>query len=117
MKTFERVLFFFILPILAVLLYPPSTLGAGAGVLVVALVLFAILGYLLMRGFNLALTFSIFVQGMNVIIRLMMFFTNSFGADGQANFVAIITILAGLALSFYLLLRLDRQDVRIQMVR
>lgn len=117
MKTFERVLFFFILPILAVLLYPPSMLGAGAGVLVVALVLFAILGYLLWRGFSLALTFSIFVQGMNVIIRLMMFFTSSFSDKGEANIVAIITVLAGLALSFYLLLRLDRQDVRLQMIR
>lgn len=117
MKTFERILFFFILPIVAVLLYPPKTLGAGAGVMVVVLVLFAILGYLLWRGFSLALTFSIFVQGMNVIIRLMMFFNSSVSAQGEANFVAIITILAGLALSFYLLLRLDRQDVRIQMIR
>ncbi len=117
MKTFERILFFFILPIVAVLLYPPKTLGAGAGVLAVVLVLFAILGYLLWRGFSLALTFSIFVQGMNVIIRLMMFFNSSVSAQGEANFVAIITILAGLALSFYLLVRLDRQDVRIQMIR
>ena len=49
-----------------------------------------------MRGRALALTFSIFVQGMNVIIRLMMFLTNGFTTTGSANVAFIVTCLAGL---------------------
>ena len=117
MKPFERILFFFVLPILAILLYPPDLLLGGAAVLVVILILFIGLGILLMQGRELALTFSIFVQGMNAIIRLMMFFSNGFTTDGQAHAVFIITSLLGSVLSVWLLMRLDRSDVRIQMVR
>jgi energy-coupling factor transporter transmembrane protein EcfT len=117
MNPFARVLYFFILPLLAVLLYPPQTIGAGLGVLLVVVGLFALLASFLWRGFSLALTFSIFVQGMNVIIRLMMFFSNGFTPQGEGDLAFIITSLLGLMLSFYLLLRLDRQDIRLQMIR
>jgi len=117
MKMFERILFFFVLPILAVLLYPPDMLLGGAAVIIVIVLLFIGLGILLMQGRDLALTFSIFVQGMNAIIRLMMFFSNGFTPQGQANAAFVITSLLGLALSVWLLMRLDRSDVRIQMVR
>jgi hypothetical protein len=117
MKPIERILYFFILPILAVLLYPPDMLLGGIAVLVVILLLFIGLGILLMQGRALALTFSIFVQGMNVIIRLMMFFSNGFNDQGQAHAAFMITSLLGLSLSIWLLMRLDRSDVRIQMVR
>lgn len=117
MTTFQKALYFFILPLVAVLLYPPQTLGGGAGVLIVVVVLFALLASFLWRGFGLALTFSIFTQGMNVIIRLMMFFSNGFTEQGSADTFFIITSILGLVLSFYLLLRLDKQDIRLQMVR
>jgi RsiW-degrading membrane proteinase PrsW (M82 family) len=117
MSTFNRVLFFFILPILGVFLYPPSSLLEGIAVVGLAVVFFIFLGIMLWQGRNLALTFSIFLQGMNVIIRLMMFFNNAFDKDGQANIVYIITCLLGLIISGWLLARLDRQDVRLTMLR
>ena len=117
MSTVERILFFFVLPILAVLLYPPDLLLGGIAVLVVIVLFFIGLGILLMQGRSLALTFSIFVQGMNAIVRLMMFFSNGFNDRGQANAAFLITSVLGLVLSIWLLLRLDRSDVRIQMVR
>jgi hypothetical protein len=117
MSTLERILFFFVLPILAILLYPPDLLLGGIAVLIVIVILFIGLGIMLMRGRAWALTFSIFVQGMNVIIRLMMFFSNGFTADGQAHAAFLVTSLLGLVLSIWLLLRLDRADVRIQMIR
>ncbi len=119
MKAFERILLFFILPIVAVLSFPPATLQ-NASVLMVglALALFVGLGVLLWYGYSLMLTLTIFIQGMNVIIRLMMFFPNAVDkTTGAYNPMFIVTILFGLVLSFYLMLRLDRLDVRATMVR
>ena len=117
MSTMSKVLLFFVLPILAAFLYPPNILINTVGVLVVALILFIGLGYLLIQGRSLALTFSIFIQGINAIVRLMMFFPNSFSKSGDVNYVYILTCLVGLVLSIWLLTRLDRQDVRLTMIR
>ncbi len=117
MSTLQRVLFFFVLPIVAVLLYPPATLLTGIGALVVVAGLFIALGVWILRGYSLALTFSIFLQGLNVIVRIMMFWSNGFSRSGVPDFAFIITSLAGIILSFWLLVRLDRQDVRSRMVR
>lgn len=112
-----RILLFFVLPILAAFLYPPKSLLGGIGVLVVALVFFIGLGYLLLQGRSLALTFSIFIQGINAIARLMMLFSNTFSNTGETNLLYMVTCLAGLALSIWLLFRLDKADVRITMTR
>jgi hypothetical protein len=117
MKPIYKVLFFFILPIIAVLLYPPAMLVSGIGVLIVVLAFFVLLGFLVLHGRLLALTFSIFMQGLNVIVRLMMFWNNGFSKQGEPNFAFIIASLLGLGLSFWLVMRLDRSDVRVQMTR
>ena len=117
MSTTLKVILFFVLPILAAFLYPPNILIGAIGVLVVALILFCGLGYLLLQGRSLALTFSIFIQGINAIVRLMMFFSNGFSKAGDANYLYILTCLIGLILSIWLLTRLDRQDVRLTMIR
>ena len=82
-----------------------------------ALALFILLGIFLWQGRILALTFGIFLQGINVIVRLMMFFSNSFSPEGVVNTIFLVTSLAGVMLSIWLLLRLDRQDVRQTMIR
>lgn len=115
MTTIDRILFFFVLPIVAVLLYPPALLFSGIGVLLVVVALFVGLGILLLRGRLLALTFSIFLQGLNVIIRLMMFWNNGIDRNGVANIPFIVTSILGIVLSVWLLMRLDRQDVRVSM--
>jgi hypothetical protein len=46
----------------------------------------------------------------------MMFFPNSVTSDGVVHLPFIITSLISMGLSFYLMLRLDQTDVRIQMV-
>lgn len=113
----KRILLFFVLPIIAVLLYPPETLLAGLPVIAVVIAFFIGVGIYLWRGRSLALTFAIFLQGMNVIIRLMMFFPNSISKDGVFNPTYAITCILGLLLSLYLVLRLDQGDVRVQMVQ
>lgn len=117
MSPLNRILLFFVLPIIAVLLYPPQWLVSGLAILPFVLILFIGLGWLLMRGRSLALTLSIFIQGFNVIIHLMMFYPHIIDVTtSQFDFTYMITSLAGLVLSMYLMLRLDQPDVRVTMV-
>ena len=120
MKTSQRVLLFFILPLLGPLLYPPETLLGALPVVGVGAAVFILIGVMLWRGRSLALTFSIFLQGFNVIIRLMMFFSNSVErtASGGANvhWVYFVLSLLSIGFSLWLLLRLDRSDVHAAMV-
>ncbi len=128
MKPYQRVLLFFVLPIIAVLSYPPrfyqdglkSSATSLVGMLVIVVALFIGLGFLLQSGRSQALTFSIFVQGFNVIIRIMMFFSNSAKNVGETiivNWPYIFFSLLGLGISMFLMLRLDRSDVRVTMTK
>lgn len=115
MTTLQKILIFFVLPFIAPLLYPPELISSAWIAFVLAAVLFGALGILLMRGNSTALTLSIFLQGINCIIRLMMFLPNA-GTSGQINLAWIIASVLSIALSAYLVLRLDRTDVRVTMV-
>jgi surface polysaccharide O-acyltransferase-like enzyme len=66
-------------------------------------------------GQSTALTLGIFVQGLNVIIRLMMLFPN-LSKLGVYDIPWLITSLLSIGLSIYLVLRLDRTDVRVTLV-
>ncbi len=120
MKTSQRVLLFFILPLLSPLIYPPDMLLGLLPVAGVAAVVFVLIGVLLWRGQSLALTFSILLQGFNVITRLMMFFSTAVERTGSGvitvQWVYLVTSLISIGLSVWLLLRLDRPDVRGTMV-
>lgn len=59
----------------------------------------------------------IFVNGMNVIIRLMMVLSTAFSEQGVFNPAFTIFGVLGAALSLYLVLRLDKVDVRQGMIR
>jgi hypothetical protein len=117
MSILKRLFLFILLPTLAILLYPPDLLSSGLVVILVAVAFFAFLGFLVWRGHSLALTFLIFLQGMNVIIRLMMLWSNTMTKAGVFNPMFLIMGTLGLALSMYLLLRLDQSDVRVMMTR
>jgi hypothetical protein len=119
MESAKRILLFFVLPLIAPLLYPPEnwTNPQALPALIIVAALFLALGYLLYRGYSLALTLSIFIQGLNVIIRLMMIFPHAVDPVAGFDWMEILAALASIALSFYLLLRLDRVDVRVAMVR
>jgi hypothetical protein len=117
METFKKVLFFFILPIVGVMFYQPSTLGSAFSILWVALVIFVVMGLLLWYGYSKALTFMIFINGMNVIVRLMMLLSTSFSEEGVFNLSFFAFGMIGAAISFFLVLRLDKVDIRQHMVR
>jgi len=118
MKPTLRLLLFIILPIVAILFFPPSTLINGLGVILFTLVAFVLLGIMEWRGVAWALMLSIFIQGVNVIIRLMLFVSHAVPSAGQPpDVIFIITSLISIGLSLWLMLRLDHVDVRVTMVR
>jgi hypothetical protein len=116
MSLFTRILLFIILPTIAVLSYPPSILENALLLIVIVLVVFILLGVLVWQGRSPALTLSIFIQGLNIIIRLMMFFPNSKPAGQPVDFIYVATSLLGMIISAYLMFRLDRGDIQAQMV-
>jgi hypothetical protein len=119
MNNLSRLLFFFVLPLIAVLSYPPEIFlenPTGIYLLVFVAAVFALLAFMLNRGSSRALTLSIFIQGLNVIIRIMMFFPHSVPTPGNFDFTYMAFSIIGLALSSYLMLRLDRPDIRARLV-
>ncbi len=124
MKTYMRVLLFFVLPVIAPLLFPPGDLlGVEPDVLLGVLIALVslVIGFLMWQGYSLALTFNIFLQGFNVITRLMIFFSTAVtlnaSSQPQLNFVFIVLSLLSIGISLWVLLRLDRVDVHAQMTR
>jgi ABC-type multidrug transport system permease subunit len=120
MTTLQKILLFVVLPVLAPFLLPPRLLGAGGGPILFLGALIGISALLLSpflwRGWSKALTLAIFLQGLNVIMRLMMFFPN-LSKQGIYDIPWLITSLLSMSLCLYLVLRLDRTDVRVTMVR
>jgi hypothetical protein len=116
MSTLKIILLFFLLPMIAPLLYPVSSLSSALLGIILVVILFGALGIMLLRGSSQALTLTIFLLGLNAIIRIMMFFSHATDSEGVANVSYIVTSIVSIALSIYLLLRLDQVDVRTRMV-
>jgi hypothetical protein len=112
MSLLKRILFFFVLPILGILLFEPSMFASGLTLIGIMMVFLITIGFFLWRGSLTALTFVIFVSGMNVIVRLMLILSNTVDKNGVFNPTATIFTFTGLIISFYLMLRLDQEDVR-----
>jgi hypothetical protein len=118
MNTTQRFLIYILLPIVAVLLISPSWFQSTFIYWMIPVAVLApILGFMLYQGRSTALTLLIFLMGFNVIMRLMMFFPYFSNTAGDIDILFVITSIASIALSTFLLLRLDRVDVRVQMVR
>lgn len=117
MNSTQRFIHFFILPILATILFPLDWLQRGLAGVLAAVILFVALGVLLLQGRSAVLTLSIFLQGLSVIVRLMMLFPHFTQHGGGLNLAFGLATALSIALSTYLLLRLDRNDIRAQMVK
>jgi hypothetical protein len=116
MDPIKKILLYFVLPLIAILAYPPATLIQNPSILAVIALAFALLAVLLWRGSSRALTLTIFIQGLNIIIRIMTFFTQSIPRSGPINYPYMVLTMAAILLSLYLLLRLDKPDVRMTLV-
>ena len=107
----------FLLPIIflqfiPIVLFPLETLQGGIAVIGVVILLFAVLGYGLWRGRIWGLYMSIFIQGLNIIIRIMMFFPHAVSKQGVWDITYLVINIVAMVLSGWFLLRLERPDVR-----
>jgi hypothetical protein len=104
----------FFLQFIPIILYPPETLKGGLVVILVVVAGMLALGYFLLRGRSWALKLSIFLQGFNVIIRIMMGISHAVRPEnvgGGTDVPLIITSILGIIISVWFLLRLDMPDV------
>jgi hypothetical protein len=109
----------FFLQVIPLLIYPPSILQAGLLAVGVVTIAVLALGFMVLRRRAWALTMSIFVQGFNIVIRLMMLFPHALrpeSAGGGVDVLFIISSLLAIAISGWFLYRMDRPDIRMAMV-
>ena len=116
MSVFQKVLYYFLLPAIGMVFYPPSIISSAYSVIGIVFLVFLILAAILWRGHSKALTFMIFLNGMNVIVRIMMLLSTAISKEGVIDTSFLLFGLAGAAISFYMMLRLDKVDVRQTMI-
>ena len=100
-----------------VLLYPPAALAsANLVILAVAIAIFALVGFYLVQRRVWAKTLTIFVQGFNIITRLMILIAhaaNPIKDGGGANWDVIIFNLVAIGLSTLILYRFDVPEIEL----
>ena len=84
---------------------------------IIVIIALLALGLAVLRGRSWALTLSIFLQGFNVIVRLMMLMSRAVRPDGGVEVEFVISSLLAITVSWYVLYRLDRPDIRVLMVK
>lgn len=95
------------------LMFPPEVLAsAKITVLALPILLFALLGWGLVRRRTWALTMSIFVQGFNVIVRVLMLLPRVV-TKGTLDVGWLVASILAIALSLVFLLFLEKPDVQI----
>jgi hypothetical protein len=110
----NRLLMLLIAQFIPMVLFPPSLLLNGLPVVGVVVVIFILLGWAVLRGRGWALTLCIFMQGLNVIVRSMMFFPNMVNKAGVFDITYAIVSLVAIGISVWFVFRLDRADIRSQ---
>lgn len=108
----NRLLPILIFQIVPLLLFPPVMLKGALPLIGFVALVFLGLGIALWRGRSWALTLSIFLQGFNVIIRLMMLFPHATNTSGLIDLPYILFALLSISLSLWFLFRLDKPDLR-----
>ncbi len=100
-----------------VLLYPPaSLLSASPIILGFAILIFILVGYNLLQYRQWAKTITVFMQGFNIIIRIMLLLAhgaNPIKTGGGLNWDVIVFNLVAIALSVVILYRIDVPQVEL----
>jgi hypothetical protein len=103
-----------VLQFVALVLFP-WPFRVSSGVFIATLVLLsALLGWALYRRKPWGITLTIFVQGMNVIVRVITFFANVYTEGEGLDIAFLLTYIASVALSVFLLSSIDRSEVRLE---
>ena len=109
----RTILFVAIAQFVPLVLFPWGPSVGSAVAIVVLLALSVFLGWVLLRRKAWGVTLTIFVQGLNVVVRLITLFANVFDEASGVNVGLLITYVASAALSLYLLSTIDRPEVRL----
>ena len=115
MDSLKRNVPLLLLQPLPLLLFPPALLADALPLLAIVVAVMWGLGWMVWRRRTWALTLSIFIQGLNVIIRVMMLMANAVNANGNYDIPYIVTSVLAIVLSWLFLYRLDNQDLRAAM--
>lgn len=110
MREYSRFLPVLIFQAVPLILFPPNLLQQGLIAVGVVVLIFVGLGYAILRRRLWALTLSIMLQGLNIVVRMMMFFPNSVSTGGNWDLSYVLTNVLAIVLSSWFLLRLDRAD-------
>jgi hypothetical protein len=105
----------YFLQFIPIIIYPPSVFQGGWVVILVVAACLLALGYFLMMGRSWALKLSIFVQGLNIIIRLMMGIAHAARPEnlgGGFDGALIVTYLLSILISGWFMFRLDEPDIK-----
>jgi hypothetical protein len=103
------------LQFIPIIIYPPSTFQGGWAVILVVVAGLLALGYFLMKGRSWALKLSIFIQGLNIIVRLMIGIAHIARPEklgGGFDGALIVTTLLGILISGWFMFRLDEPDIK-----
>ncbi len=102
-----------LLQIIPIIIFPLETITAGISVFGIVFLIYALLGFGLWRGRNWALSMSIFLQGFNIIIRMMMLFPHAVDVKNSGWDISyILMAIISMAISGWFLVRLDKPDIR-----
>lgn len=100
------------------LLYPPASLASASPVILgIAIVILAVVGYNLILRRRWAKVLTIFFQGFNIIVRLMLLLSHGAnqikkdGSGGGLNWDVIIVSLVAIAISAVIMYRFDMPEV------
>jgi hypothetical protein len=109
----RTILFVAVAQFVPLVLFPWGLSVGSAVAIVVLLALCVFLGWVLLRRKGWGVTLTIFVQGLNVVIRLITLFANVYDEASGVNFGLLITYVVSAAFSLFLLTTIDKPEVRL----
>ena len=109
--------------VIAVVLYPPSLFQSSPQSVVLPPA-FLLLFVLALIGMNTGVlqpmagrVSLVFVQGVNIVVRLMILFANLRTASGSWDWLLILAILVGMGLSWYSITWMEKRPPRVLLLR
>ena len=109
----RTILFVAVAQFVPLVLFPWGFSVGSAVAIVVLLALSVFLGWVLLRRKMWGVTLTIFVQGLNIVVRLITLFANVYDEASGLHVGLLITYVASAALSLYLLSTIDKLEIRL----